>query len=147
MPIVVLKLPDVKQGTESRPKACPYCQGETFQRWGKVSKPVKDNRIEQVRVYRYRCNHCRRTFRHYPEGVDRADQTQRMRKLVAICWVLGLSLRGVGIVLSAFGASLSHMTVWRDMQEQAGLLERRRRWQGARVLGVDGLYPLGWGKK
>ena len=39
------------------------------------------------------------------------------------------------------------MTVWRDLQEQAGLLEQRRRWQGVRVLGVDGLYPLGWGKK
>jgi transposase-like protein len=147
MPIVVLKLPDVKSNTETRPKACPYCQGETFQRWGKVSKPVKDNRIDPVVVYRYRCNHCRHTFRHYPEGVDRADQTQRMRKLATICWVLGLSLRGVGVVLSAFGVSLSHMTVWRDNQEQATLLEKRGRWQGVRVMGVDGLYPLGWGEK
>ena len=98
MSIVILQLPDVKSASEGRPSRCPSCTGETFQRWGKVNKPVKDNRIEQVRVYRYQCNHCRRTFRHYPEGVDRADQTQRMRKLVAICWVLGLSLRGVGIV-------------------------------------------------
>jgi transposase-like protein len=147
MSIVVLQLPDVKPSTETRPKACPHCQGETFQRWGKVNKSVKDNRIDQVGVYRYRCNHCRRTFRHYPEGVDRADQTQRLRKLAAICWVLGLSLRGVGVVLTAFGVSLSHMSVWRDMQEQAAMLEKRRRWQGVRVLGVDGLYPLGWGKK
>ena len=147
MSIVVLKLPDVKRSNEKRPRACPSCQGETFQRWGKVSKPVKDNSIDIVKVYRYRCNHCGRTFRHYPEGVDRADQTQRMRKLAAICWMLGLSLRGVSVVLSAFDASLSHMTVWRDMQEQAALLEKRRRWQGVRVMGLDGLYPLGWGKK
>ena len=147
MSIVVLKLPAVKSSTETRPKSCPYCQGETFQRWGKVGKPVKDNRFAIVTLYRYRCNRCHRTFRHYPEGVDRADQTQRMRKLAAICWMLGLSLRGVGVVLSAFDASLSHMTVWRDMQEQAVLLEKRRRWQGVRVMGLDGLYPLGWGKK
>ncbi len=147
MSIVVLQLPDVKQSNETRPKICPNCQGETFQRWGKVIKPVKDNHLDTISVYRYRCHHCRRTFRHYPEGADRADQTLRMRKLAAICWVLGLSLRGVGVVFSAFGISLCHMTVWRDMQEQATLLEKRRRWQGVRVLGVDGTYPLGWGKK
>jgi hypothetical protein len=42
MPIVVLKLPDVKQKREERPKRCADCEGETFQRWGQVSKPVKD---------------------------------------------------------------------------------------------------------
>jgi transposase-like protein len=39
------------------------------------------------------------------------------------------------------------MSVWRDNQEQSELLERQRRWQGVRVLGLDGAYPLGWGKK
>jgi transposase-like protein len=39
------------------------------------------------------------------------------------------------------------MTVWRDLQEQASLLDQRRRWQKVRVLGLDGAYPLGWGKK
>jgi transposase-like protein len=60
---------------------------------------------------------------------------------------MGLSLRSVAVVFSAFGVNLSHMTVWRDLQEQAGLLEKRRRWQPVRVLGLDGAYPLGWGKK
>jgi hypothetical protein len=32
MAIVVLKLPDVKRKTEHRPKECPYCGMETFQR-------------------------------------------------------------------------------------------------------------------
>ena len=146
MSIVVLQLPDVKRKTEIRPRKCRYCQGETFQRWGKVSKPVRDSRYRSVAVYRYRCCSCRRTFRHYPQGVDRADQTQRLCKLAAIYWVLGLSLRGVVVALTPFGVRLSHMTVWRDLQDQAGQLEKRRRWQGVRVLGVDGLYPLGWGK-
>jgi transposase-like protein len=147
MTIVVLKLPEVKPSNETRPQDCPYCSGETFQRWGGQRKAIKDNRLNEVVVYRYRCNHCHRTFRHYPEGVDRARQTQRLRKLAAIAWVLGMSLRGVSLILSAFEVELSHMTVWRDLREQAAMLERQRHWQGVRVLGVDGAYPLGWGKK
>lgn len=147
MSIVVLQLPDVKRKSEIRPKKCPYCQGEIFQRWGKVRKPVRDNRYRTIQVYRYRCCHCRHTFRHYPSGVDCADQTQRLRKLAAILWVLGMSLRSVQLALLAFNIELSHMSVWRDLQEQADLLKKRRQWQGVRVLGVDGAYPLLKGKK
>lgn len=147
MPIVLLQLPDVKCKTEDRPRECRYCKGETFQRWGGVRKPVRDNCYRGVRVYRYYCCRCHRTFRHYPQGVDLADQTQRLRKLAALFWVMGMSLRGVQLALSAFGVQVSHMTVWRDIQEQAKLLEKRRRWQPVRVLGLDGVYPLGKGRK
>ena len=44
MPIVILRLPDVKRKTETRPRQCPYCTGDTFQRGGKVRKAVRDNR-------------------------------------------------------------------------------------------------------
>lgn len=147
MSIVVLQLPIVKRKTETRPQSCRYCQGETFQRWGKVRKPVRDNQYRSVQTYRYRCCHCHRTFRHYPQGVDCADQTQRLRKLVGLLWVLGLSLRGVCTTLGAFGVSLSHMSVWRDLQEQTDLLEKQRRWQPVRVLGLDGAYVQGWDKR
>lgn len=147
MSIVTLKLPEVKRKTKKRPKICPYCQGLTFQGWGEKIKPVRDSCYRTVKVKRYRCCRCRKTFRHYPQGVDRADQTQRIRKLSVIMWVLGLSLRGVSLILSGFGVSLCHMTIWRDLQEHAALLEKRRRWQPVRVLGLDGAYPLGWGRK
>jgi transposase-like protein len=147
MSIVVLQLPVVKRKNGTRPKRCPYCQGETFQRWGKVSKPVRDNRFRHVQVYRYRCCHCHRTFRHYPQGVDQADQTLRMRKLAAIYWILGMSLRNVCLALLPFGVKLSHMSVWRDIQEQADLTEKRDHWKPVRVLGLDGAYPLLKGKK
>ncbi len=52
MSIVVLQLPDVKRHTEIRPTACPYCQAETFQRWGAVRKPVRDPHFRNVMVYR-----------------------------------------------------------------------------------------------
>jgi hypothetical protein len=118
MTIVVLKLPNVKRSTEERPQECPYCGGGTFQRWGEVRKPVRDTRRRNVRVYRYCCCQCRRTFRHYPDGTTRADQTERLRKFAVICWRLGLSYRGVSTILNGLKIVLCPMTVWRDAQEQ-----------------------------
>lgn len=147
MPIVILQLPVVKRKNETRPKECDHCAEGIFQRWGKVSKPTLDLRVRKVRVYRYRCCSCGRTFRHYPLGVDRADQTLRLRKVAAIFWVMGMSLRSVALALSLFNVKISHMTVWRDLQEQAELHRKHRQPKSVRVLGVDGAYPLIKGKK
>jgi transposase-like protein len=147
MAIVVLKLPDVKRQWEERPKRCPYCEGEIFQRWGQVRKPVRDVPCRSVRVYRYRCCHCRRTFRHYPPGSSRADQTERLKSWAVICWTLGLSHRGVSRLLSGLNTRLSHMSVWRDAQEQAQAIQKRNRWRKVRVLGVDGALVSGWGRQ
>lgn len=146
MSIVVLQLPDVKGKIESRPSECPYCHGEILQRWGGSLKRVRDHQVKEALVYRYRCTSCRRTFRDYPEGVDRARQSQRLRKLAALCWTLGLSFRGVAAVFAVFGVGIAAMTAWRDAQEQAGLLKQKRTWQKVRVLGVDGAWVKGWGE-
>jgi transposase-like protein len=147
MSIVTLSLPPVKPKTEIRPEICPYCSGKTFQRWGRVNKPVKDDHFQSVMVYRYRCCYCHRTFRYYPDGVDRADQTLRLRKLSTLLWVLGMSLRGTCTALSIIEVQLSHMSLWRNLQEQADYLEKQRHWKPVRVLGIDGLYPLGKGRQ
>jgi transposase-like protein len=147
MAIVVLKLKDVKRKREERPRKCPYCEGETFQRWGQVQKPVKDVRVRSVRVYRYRCCHCRRTFRHYPEGVCCGGQTERLKQFATICWTLGLSHRGVSLILSGWNVWLGHMSVWRDVQAQAGARKKDNQKKKVRVLGLDGAYVLGWGEK
>jgi hypothetical protein len=70
-----------------------------------------------------------------------------LRKLAVLYWVLGMSLRGVRMALTPFGVQLSHISVWRDLQAQADLLEKPRHWQPVRVLGVDGAYPLLKGKR
>lgn len=146
MSIVTLRLPEVKYCQETRPNQCPYCQGKTFQRWGRAAKRVRDPKYGEVWVYRYRCCHCRRTFRHYPVGVDRASQTERMRALAAIGWLLGMSYRGLSVFLSAFGVELGRMSIWRDVQARAQHLLQERYWKAVRVLGVDGAYVRGWGK-
>ena len=147
MSIVVLKLPDVKRKREARPRCCPYCQGETFQRWGRVNKPVKDVHVRQVRVYRYKCCRCRRTFRHYPQGNSRADQTERLRLLTVLMWALGLSHRSASLILGSLKASISFMTIWRNVQAEAQVQKKNRLWKPVRMVGLDGAYVLGWGKK
>ena len=140
MSIVVLNLPTVKRKVDERPKQCPYCAGETFQRWGQVNKAVKDTRVRQVKVYRYRCCHCKRIFRHYPAGVSHAQQSERLMKLCVIMWSLGLSHRGVALILSVFGVPLSHMSGWRSVQREGKRIRQSLQWKPARVVGVDGAW-------
>lgn len=147
MSIVVLKLPDVKRKREERPKQCPYCEGETFQRWGLFRKPVKDMHVRQIKVYRYKCCRCKHTFRHYPAGSTRADQTKRLRLFAVILWTLGLSHRASSFILSGLQVSVSHMTIWRNVQAAAQAQKKHNQWKPVRVLGLDGAYVLGWGEK
>jgi len=147
MTIVTLCLPEVKPKEESRPKRCPNCPGETFQRWGGAIRNVRDPHMKQVLVYRYRCCQCHHVFRHYPPGVDQHQQTARLRALAALSWMLGLSYRGLSGQFAAFGVRISRMTAWRDVQERAE--QKRKNWKkkNVRVIGVDGAYGRGWGKK
>lgn len=146
MAIVLLQLPAVNPCSDGRPKRCPYCGSELLQRWGAVHKPLRDTDFEAVQAYRYRCAECGRTFRHYPEGVDKGDMSQRLRCLAALAWSMGLSLRGVGTIFSAFGEGLrvSRMSVWRAVQEKGEELRLRAKSQQrkhqVRVLGVDGAW-------
>ena len=145
MSIIVLKLPEVKVFTE-RPTKCPSCGGEILQRWGGNIRKVRDPYVQEVLVYRYHCWVCRHTFRHYPEGVDQAQQSQRLRTLAAICWAMGLSYRNLEKMFSVFRVGIDHMTAWRDVQERAGQLRKKQMWKRVRVLGVDGAYVRGMGK-
>lgn len=147
MSIVVLKLPIVKRKRDGRPRRCPYCKGETFQRWGQVRKPVKDVQVRRVQVYRYKCCQCKRTFRHYPEGNTQADQTERLRMLAILLWSLGLSHRSASLILTSLKASISFMTIWRNVQTEAQVQKKSRYWKPVRMVGLDGAYVLGWGEK
>lgn len=111
MSIVTPQLPEVKYCQEKRPNRCPYCSRETFQRWGGSGKQVIDPRLGEVLVYRYRCCRCWRTFRHYPQGIDRARQTAIMRAVAAIGWIFGMSYRCGSRYLSAFGIGLGRLSI------------------------------------
>jgi transposase-like protein len=78
--------------------------------------------------------------------VDQAQQTQRLRKLAVLGWVLGLSYRGIEALFAVFQVGIDHMTAWRDVQERAEQLRYKRLGKPIRVLGIDGAYVRGLGK-
>lgn len=146
MAIVRIQMPFVNPAPTVRPKQCPYCGSDILQRWGTVHKPLRDTDLEEIQAIRFRCTECKRTFRHYPDGVDHKDMSQRLRCLAAMAWAMGLSLRGVGVIFSAFGPGLrvGRMSVWRAVQEKGEELRRqahaRQRKHQVKVLGVDGAW-------
>ena len=144
---IVLRLPDVKQVPENRPKRCPHCGADVLQGWGYLPKPVRDQFLREVAVRRYCCVECGQTFRHYPDGVGRADQTTRISKLAAILWAFGMSYRQAAAVMCAFGVQLSRSSIWRDVQALSEAVRRRRRQRSVRILGVDGAWLRAQGEK
>jgi len=143
--MIVIQLPTVKRIKNERPTKCKYCEGEIFQRWGEMQRQVKDTKIRTVRVCRYRCTKCKRTFRHYPEGISHAQQSERLKKLAVVCWSLGLSYRGIEMVFYAFGVSLSRMSGWRDLQAEGSKIKKKTTWKPVRVAGIDGAWLKGEG--
>ena len=142
---IVLQLPQVERKKLTRPSQCPYCQGEVFQRWGLGVRQIKDTKVRSVKVPRYKCTSCDRTFRTYPEGVTCAQQSERLKKLCVIMWSLGLSHRSLVLILSVFGISLSHMSGWRDVQQEGKRIRHKLKWKAVRVAGVDGAWMKGKG--
>jgi DNA-directed RNA polymerase subunit RPC12/RpoP len=76
MPVILIRLPEVNIHPNGRPKQCPHCDSQILQRWGSVTKPVKDRRDIVAVLYRYRCQDCKRTFRDYPENIDRSNHAR-----------------------------------------------------------------------
>ena len=120
------------------------CTGQHFKRHQVAcDKPLRDLRHSQVQAQRFRCLTCQRTFRVYPRGVSAAQQSNNLKALSVLLYVLGLSYQGVSDVLDALGQPLSKSTVYNNVQAAgARAIEQRSRWlqqHGAsvNVLGID----------
>ncbi len=135
--VIWLRLPQVKTRPKGRPRQCPHCGSYILQRWGRITKPVRDTHELEVEVHRYRCTDCGRTFRSYPKGVDRSERTRPLRQFAALAWALGLSLEEVVGVFNEFGVDLSRTTIWRDGQEIVPRLPHHRRTRLVRMLDAE----------
>lgn len=131
------------------PEECPYegCQGKHFKRHQEnCDKPLRDTKYERVAVYRRKCLSCKRTHRVYPQGVSKAQQTDRLKGLSVILHILGLSYRAVEDILTGLGCPIGHVTVYRNVQaagERARQLRQGWLAQNAgkiRVVGGDLTY-------
>ncbi len=126
MPVLLLRLPKIDDDTSDRPRQCPYCSSQILQRWGRVTKPVIDKQELTAGIHRYRCWECKRTFRDYPQGIDRSAHTLGIRRLAALIWALGLSFRDIVEVFEKLGVTLSHSMIWREKQELASQVNGHR---------------------
>jgi hypothetical protein len=86
-----LILPQVKPMEFKKPLVCPHrdCQGRHFKYHQEVDKLLKDTGYEVVTAHRYRCLRCQRTFRVYPQGVTRAQTSQRVKGLAVMLYFQG----------------------------------------------------------
>jgi len=120
------------------------CSGRHFKRHQLAcDKALRDLRHSQVQSQRYRCLTCQRTFRVYPRGVSAAQQSNNLKALSVLLYVLGLSYQGVSDVLDALGQALSKSTVYNNVQAAgARAIEQRNGWlqqhgTSVKVLGID----------
>lgn len=143
------------------PKVCLYegCDGQHF-KWHQQTckKEVRDPKHKVFEVKRCRCLKCGRTFRVYPWGIGKAQQTAGLKGVSVLLYVLGISYRGVQDALRCFSdliglrVDLGKSTVLRNVRE-AGKKSRRsqkvRRGSlkgKVKVVGADGTHVKCKGK-
>jgi transposase-like protein len=81
----------------------------------------------------------------YPRGVSGAQQTDRLKGITVLLYVLGLSYGAVADFLVAMGCAVSKTTVYNNVQgagKQARQRQRRMMARGGKraVIGTDGTY-------
>jgi transposase-like protein len=146
---IQVRLPRVEADHYDGPRHCPYegCEGRQFKAHGVKgeAKPLRDPHCRMVTAYRWRCLSCGQTFRVYPRGVSHDQQSDRLKGLSVLLYVLGLSYGAVEDVLCAFNTPLGKTAVYLNVQE-AGMAARQQQRQvvlgkGERaVIGSDGTY-------
>jgi transposase-like protein len=148
-----VRLPKVEPWHMEPPNQCPLrdpnnrkkkCNGTHFKAHQlHCRKPVRDRRHTQVTARRYRCLKCHRTFRVYPTGVSHDQQSDTLKGLSVLLYVLGLSYQGVADLLEALQYPLSKSTVYENVQAAGQCaIELRRQWRTSQcgqvqVLGMD----------
>jgi transposase-like protein len=116
-----LILPQVRPTEYKRPLVCPHrdCQGRYFEHHQEVDKPLKDTGYGMVSAHRYRCLQCKGTFRVYPQGVTRAQTSQRVKGLGVMLYLLGLSYGATSLAMEALGVYMSKTSVYEAVQAAA----------------------------
>ena len=133
---IVLCLNDVKIPREKQLVNCPRCGGKSVRRWGSDTRNIYDTRPINAVVFRFFCVDCNRTFRYYPQGIDRSQLTVRIRRLAALLWLMDLSTRDVEDIFDALGVSINRMTVWREGQKLIEELSQQK------LLSLDRRYTI-----
>ncbi len=138
-----LILPRVEPEKIAPPRKCKYegCDGRFFQFLQEVSKELRDTVYPEVSAHRYKCLRCERSFRVYPQGVSRAQTSDRVYGLGVMLYLLGLSYGAVSLVLEALGVYLCKSQVYEVVQavaERVPGLKREKVFEAIRTPAVGG---------
>jgi len=133
---------DPDQCEEPQQCADAKCRGSHFLPWQMVKKNVRDSEYEEVTARRYKCLRCGRTFRVYPQGVQKGQVSQRVKGMAVMLYLLGLSYGAVELMLEALGVYLSKSSVYRAVQMTAEAVPGMKRTElmkgyQTRALGAD----------
>lgn len=149
---ISVRLPKIEPSLIEPPPQCPLhhpqtkrrCTGRHFTlHQGLCVKRVRDTKQERVMVHRYRCLKCKQTFRVYPHGVSNDQQSDALKALSVLLYLLGLSYQGVVDLLTALEHPVSVGTVFNNVQAAGKTARRvRRHWLTGqtgrvKVLGID----------
>lgn len=144
-----VRFPQVEPNTYEMPTTCPYgCGGQAYRRHGIKGerKPLRDVKYAEVLSYRYTCVRCGRSFRVYPRGVSKgAQQSQRLRAMTVLLYVLGLSYGAVEDFVNALGGGIGKTTVYNNVQAAGEMARRQQQAHVKRggkraVIGADGTF-------
>ncbi len=134
-----VRLPKVEPVHIEPPTRCPLhdprhpkkkCNGRHFKEHQvNCRKPLRDPRHAQVTARRYRCLNCQRTFRVYPTGVSHAHQSDTLKGLSVLLYILGLSYQGVSDLLESLDCFVSKATVYENVQAAGSqAIQLRQQW-------------------
>jgi len=145
---IKVQLPRVENTSPIKPEICPYgCGCQDFKKHGKESKRehIRDTQYDKAHSQRWLCLRCQRTFRSYSPGISNAQQSNRLKAMSIILYVLGLSYGAVADFLEALGVGIGKTTVYANVQA-AGIASRQHQKQERetgkveKVIGSDGTY-------
>jgi len=146
---IQVRLPKVVPSVYDELEECPKegCNGRHFKPHSLKGekKAVRDLRHQEVESFRWRCLKCKRTFRVYPQGVSSAQQSDRLKGITVLLYVLGLSYGAVSDFLDALECEVCKTTVYNNVQEAGEKARKRQRDSVKRggkraVIGADGTY-------
>jgi transposase-like protein len=139
-----LILPVVNPDQFANPETCPYlgCGGKYFKMHQTVNKALRDSHYQAVHAQRWTCLKCQRTYRVYPQGVQRSPVSQRVKGIAVMLYLLGLSYGAVELMMEALGIFLSKTRVYCAVQAAAQAIPGLQRSQlisgyRTKALGAD----------
>lgn len=144
---IEVRLPQIEPDVYDGPKECPKCGGQHFKPHGVKGeqKAIRDLMHKEVKSFRQRCLRCGHKMRVYPRGVSNAQQSDGLKAITVLLYVLGLSYGAVSDFIGALGCYVCKTTVYNNVQEAGKKARRRQREsvkQGGKrpVVGTDGTY-------